>query len=188
MGNRGLLFLFTEGVMKLLICAFPGTGKSTISKNAEKYGLKKANIRFDEREGVVYDILREPENTPVVFDSDGSLFDKLNFPDNYIKHIQEVLEWEDGAIVLGSSHDEVRERLREAEVPYTLVFPKRELKGEYLERYRKKGRAPEFISMMETRWNDFIDSCEEDPTPNKIVLGEDEFIGENYLIKTLIKN
>jgi len=46
--------------MQLVTCAFPGCGKSTISKNAEQYGLRKAEVSYDPVEGVLIDLPAGP--------------------------------------------------------------------------------------------------------------------------------
>lgn len=163
--------------MQLVTCAFPGCGKSTISKNAEQYGLRKAEVSYDPVEGVLIDLPAGP-GVPV-FDSDSSIFPKDNFPANYISHIQGLLRDFPKCVIMVSSHDNVREALREAGIAYTLVYPQRELKGDFLERYEGRGSPEAFVSMMDAKWNDFIDSCEADTTPSKHVLSE----GENLVDK-----
>ena len=160
--------------MQLVISAFPGCGKSTVCKNAESLGLRKGHVRYDEREGVVIDLLSGP-GVPV-FDSDSSIFPKDNFPENYIAHIKEVLEKFPEVVVMVSSHENVRKALAEENIPFTLVYPELELKGEYLERYEKRGSPENFVNMMDHTWNKFLDSSESDPTPNHVVLGEGEFL------------
>lgn len=160
--------------MQLVICAFPGTGKSTISNDAEKYGLIRAHVHYDDRDGVSIDLLKSDK--PAVFDSDSSIFPKENFPQNYIEHIKYILSWKEDCVVMVSSHDNVREALREAGIDYILVYPQRELKGDYLERYVSRGSPEAFVTMMDNKWNDFIDSCEADPSTSKRVLSEGEFL------------
>ncbi|EBY9763980.1 hypothetical protein D5W64_12775 [Salmonella enterica subsp. enterica serovar Saintpaul] len=75
-----------------------------------------------------------------------------------------------------SSHDNVRAALHEENIPFTLVYPERELKGEYLERYEGRGSPEAFINMMEHKWNDFIDSAISDVSENRIVLGEGKYL------------
>lgn len=155
------------------VSAFPGTGKSTIHKGGYDYGLYPMTA-----EGyAIYRMVR-PVGMPAVFDSDSSTYDKQNFPGNYIGWMKQTLQNNvlDGFLALVSSHDNVREAMRNAGISYTLVYPDRSLKSEYIDRYTKRGNAPAFIQMMQDKWDDFIDSCENDPTPNKIVLKSGQYL------------
>jgi hypothetical protein len=93
-----------------------------------------------------------------VLDSDSSLFDKSQFPKNYLDHIEE--KHKEGYLLFVSSHEDVRKGLEERGLDYILIHPKRELKDEYLERYRSRGSSVQFLELMENKWDDFIDSCE----------------------------
>lgn len=166
--------------MKLVASAFPAVGKSTIFKEAAERGLKPGHVHFNDFTKEYEVTVPSGDGIPV-FDSDSSKFDKEFFPGNYVKHIKSVLEQFDDVIILVSSHKDVREMLRSQGIDYVLAYPQRELKEEYIRRYKARGNAEGFIGMMENSWNDFIDSCEEDPTDTKIVLGEGEFLGQDYL-------
>lgn len=166
--------------MKLVASAFPAVGKSTIFKEAAERGLKPGHVHFNDFTKE-YEVTVPAGDGIPVFDSDSSKFDKEFFPGNYVKHIKSVLEQFDDVIILVSSHKDVREMLRSQGIDYVLAYPQRELKEEYIRRYKARGNAEGFIGMMENSWNDFIDSCEEDPTDTKIVLGEGEFLGQDYL-------
>ncbi|QBZ70678.1 hypothetical protein pETSU_097 [Edwardsiella phage pEt-SU] len=161
--------------MQLVVSATPGTGKSTITKNAEKYGLNHCHVHYDNH-------TREYEltvpNSPLVpvFDSDSSTFDKSEFPGNYIKHIKEVLAKFPDVVIFVSSHDNVREAMAEAGINYVLAYPERELKGDYLERYKERGSPEKFIALMDEKWNDFIDSVQADKAERHLVLSEGEFL------------
>lgn len=162
--------------MQLVVSATPGTGKSTITKNAEQYGLNHCHVHYN-------DHTREYEltvpNSPLVpvFDSDSSTFDKSEFPGNYIKHIKEVLSKFPDVVIFVSSHDNVREAMAEAGIKYVLAYPERELKGDYLERYKERGSPEKFITLMDEKWNDFIDSVQADKNAERhLVLSEGEFL------------
>lgn len=161
--------------MQLVLSAFPGCGKSEIFKRATELGLKPCFVEFDETTNMYNLAVAKTFGIPV-FDSDSSKFDKAAFPGNYISHIQNVLNTFDDVVILVSSHDNVREAMREAGIEYHLVYPQLELKGEYIERYKGRGSPDAFVNMMDEKWVDFIESCENDPTPHKHALGEGEFL------------
>lgn len=160
--------------MQLVLSVFPGGGKSSIFKEAEQLGLKKAHVSWDERNGVEIMVPRGP-GVPV-FDSDSSIFPKDGFPGNYIAHIQNVLSTYPNVVIMVSSHDNVRAALHEEGIPFTLVYPERELKGEYLERYEGRGSPEAFVNMMDNKWNDFIDSANSDVNQDRIILGEGKYL------------
>ena len=106
-----------------IISGFPGVGKSNF--------FKKSDLK--------------------VLDSDDSLFDKRDFPDNYINHIKNFIGKVD--YILISSHDVVRRALEEHNIEYVLVYPSIELKEEYLERYKNRGNEDSFIAFISIRVN-----------------------------------
>lgn len=162
--------------MQLVICAFPACGKSTITKNAEQYGLKQCFVHYDEHEREYERTVPAGPGTPV-YDSDSSVFDKAEFPGNYIKHIKDVLENHPDVVLFISSHEDVRKALHEAGIKYELAYPERELKGEYIERYKERGSPEAFVDMMNEKWNLFIDTCTDDTCADKhIVLSEGEYL------------
>ena len=172
MPSSFILSYISELNMQLVFSVFPGGGKSTICNRAEQYGMKHVGVSA---EGFVEPV-PVPAGTVPVFDSDSSLFDKEYFPGNYVEHIKEVLSNYPNVVIMVSSHDNVRKAMAEAGIPYTLVYPQRELKGEYLERYEGRGSPEAFVNMMDNKWNDFIDSSESDPTQDRIVLSEGEYL------------
>lgn len=156
------------------VSAFPGTGKSSIYGNAPKNGLyplrKEGNAVF-----------RMPMGKLIpVYDSDSSTFDKSEFPRNYIQHMKDIIHrhCDIGFVALVSSHKEVRLAMQAAGIPYTLVYPDRSLKDEYIARYKKRGSPDAFIELMENKWDDFIDSCESDGSIEKIILSEGQYLSD----------
>lgn len=122
-----------------IISAFPGVGKSTFAKD---------NSQF------------------IVLDSDSTAFSKLadgsqnpEFPNNYISHIKSNLGIAD--YILVSTHKEVRNLLVENELSFTLICPFKNLKMEYLSRYKQRGSPLGFIDLMNNKWDEFLDDCYE---------------------------
>lgn len=154
------------------ISAFPGCGKTTVHRDGYKYGLYPMTVDGYSK----YRMIR-PVGTPAVFDSDSSTFDKSEFPGNYISWMTKTLQNNilDGFVALVSSHDTVRVAMQEAGLAYTLVYPDRSLKDEYIQRYITRESPPAFIDMMRKKWDEFIDSCENDPA-DKIVLQSGQYL------------
>ncbi|CAL1778151.1 hypothetical protein ABNavy71_042 [Acinetobacter phage AB-Navy71] len=157
------------------ISAFPGTGKSSIYGNAPKNGL------WPLRTSGTFVFRGIPsKDMAFVYDSDSSLFDKAEFPANYIRHMKEIIQRHAGEnyLVLSSSHAEVRSEMQKIGIPYTLVYPDRSLKDEYIARYKRRGSPEAFIKLMSEKWDDFIDSCEFDTKCDKIVLQQGEYLAD----------
>ena len=89
-----------------------------------------------------------------VLDSDSSKFDKQYFPANYID----------------------RDALVDNDIRFLLVYPGRELKEEYIERYKNMGNPPEFISLVEKNWDAWIDELDNQMGCAKIKLKSKEYL------------
>lgn len=134
-----------------VICGFPGVGKSTLF-NELKDSKKK------------------------VLDSDSSTFDKSEFPENYIKHIKDKTS--KGYTILASSHDVVRDALIKEKIPFTLVYPDKSLKDEYLKRYKERGSPKEFQNLLDKKWDEWIGQCDalDNTLVTKVKLKSGEFV------------
>jgi hypothetical protein len=49
-------------------------------------------------------------------------------------------------------------------IKYDLVFPDRSIKDEFIQRYIDRGNSDFFVKLLTEKWDDFIDSCENDRT------------------------
>lgn len=146
----------------VVISAFPGCGKTT-----------------------TYEALKRDPHIEV-WDSDSSRFPKDNFPANYIEHIK--LGIEQGVdVIFVSSHEIVREALREADIKFALVYPNIGLKTEYIKRYTERGNNEAFILLLDKFWDEWIIAMDKSPSNLKLVLGNDEYIDRTNL-KWLIEN
>ena len=120
----------------IIISAFPGVGKSYL---------------FDNKPTTIGEIL----------DSDSSTFDKKDFPNNYLDHIESNIGKVD--IILVSSHEDVRNGLIERNIPFELVYPHPDLYSQYMTRYKERGSSESFISLLSSMWDTWImqlDSCQ----------------------------
>lgn len=112
-------------------------------------------------------------------DSDSSHFPKDNFPDNYIKHIKGLIS-KGTDIIFVSTHKEVREALVKEGIDFYLVYPKRELKQEYLNRYRERGSSEAFIKLMDDNWDVFLSQLENQKNCTHVVLDSNEFMYSKF--------
>jgi gluconate kinase len=126
------------------------------------------------------------EQDLIILDSDSSNFSWLSngernpdFPNNYITHIKENLS--KATVILVSSHKIVRDTLREHNIEYTIVYPNKELKNEYIERYKNRGNSEGFIQMITDNWEKFIDEIENDDYPAKIRLESGQYLKDVFV-------
>lgn len=141
--------LAADGGYNNVFSGFPGVGKSTVFKNAD--GL-------------------------VVADSDSSTFDKAEFPDNYLMHIQQTRPNVD--VLLVSSHNVVRDELEERGIPFHLVYPTVDQKDEYMARYKQRGSPQPFLDLMDQNWEKFIGECAQQVGCTHVVLKPGQFLGD----------
>ena len=73
-----------------------------------------------------------------------------------------------------SSHQETRDILNELGLKYYVVYPDKNLKEEYLKRYKERKSPDEFIELMDRNFETFIDSIENNsPNGVKVKLTKD---------------
>lgn len=131
-----------------LISAFPGTGKTYFFNNTNK----------------------------IVLDSDSSKFDKKEFPQNYINYIKSNINKAD--IILISSHKEVRDALVVNNLYFTLVYPDKKLKEDYVLRYVNRKSPEAFISLIKNNWNLWIDELKDQKNCNHVILKSNQYISD----------
>ena len=131
----------------LVVSAFPGCGKSHLFRNK---GEKK------------------------ILDSDSSTFDKSQFPQNYIEHIKSNIGEVD--IILVSSHKEVRDALVNESINFTLVYPRKDMKDEYIQRYIDRGNDGKFVELLKQNWNNWTDELENQEGCEKIELESGQYL------------
>lgn len=126
----------------LVVSAFPGCGKTHLFNNTDKK----------------------------ILDSDSSKFDKSKFPQNYIDHIKSNIGKCD--IILVSSHKDVRDALVKNGIKFTLVYPKKELKNDYINRYIQRGSPEAFIKLLQNNWYNWIKEMDDQVGCTRIKLNK----------------
>jgi hypothetical protein len=150
----------------IVLSAFPGTGKSYFCNT---------------------DVAYMPQNFAI--DSDSSKFSWVvtngikernpEFPSNYIKHIKEGIGKH--KFIFVSSHKEVRDALVKEDIDFTLVYPDRLLKEEYIDRYKKRGNDDNFITLVEKNWDMWLDELEKQGGCKHLVLGSEKYLSNTNL-------
>ncbi len=149
--------------MGIFVFAFTATGKSTVAK---KY---KNVIDMESTYYKYTDCSVEDESLK-------STSRNLNedWPKNYFRALKEVQDKYDYILIA----DEIcNDFLINQKYEYWYVYPKRELKEEYLNRCKKRGNNEEFIYWYSKLWNEWIDKCEADKKASiKIELKSNEYL------------
>lgn len=81
-----------------------------------------------------------------------------NFPQNYIQHIKENIGKVD--IIFVSSHGVVRKALFDNDIGAIIVYPNKNLKDEWIRRFKERGNDEGFIKFISDNWDNFIDDIE----------------------------
>jgi hypothetical protein len=136
-----------------VISGFPGIGKSVLTKQSNLTVLDSDSSQFSWIEKGV----RNPD-----------------FPNNYMNHIKENIGKAD--YILVSSHDNVRQALKDNQIDYTIVYPSVDLKDEYMDRYAGRGNDEKFINFIGTNWDKFLSDIQEDSYPKHVCLSKGQFL------------
>ncbi|KAL1852489.1 hypothetical protein Daus18300_012170 [Diaporthe australafricana] len=140
----------------IVICGFAAIGKSTFQAAHEK-----------EYKGIA------------VEDLDSGGFTKgPEWPSNYLKAIK--LRLSEKCILMISTHQTIYSRLIESGVILVMVYPKKELKAEWLERIRQRegrlGAISSICGIVDERWDDWIAGCHQQTGCLKFEMSEGGYI------------
>lgn len=113
-----------------------------------------------------------------VLDIDSSNFDKKYFPENYFEYIKGKIGKVD--IILITCHLEIIKKLRDEGIEFTLVYPKKELKAEYIERYKKRNDKKKFIDSLSENWDRLISNLEKQKVHKRIILKSAEYLEDIF--------
>ena len=152
--------------MGVIVAAFAGTGKTFLSR---QYPDKILDL-----ECMPYKYNVEPGT--VFSEADKASFWDIadDWPHNYFERIKEVSN--DHDIILIPPDTRVLELLRLDGIPYILVYPDRQCKDEYKERFISRGNQEEFIYVFIDGWDRFMDTYETIECAERLVLDCGEFL------------
>lgn len=141
-----------------VILAFAGSGKSTL---AHQLHGKRTVIDLDS----------------------GKYSKEEDFPYNYLAKLKSIIEQNQDAVVLMSTHKDVVKMLRDRSIPHLYVYPECDWET-WSVRYTDRNDPPSFINMMESRWKEFQKDFEmtpNDSTTIKIGLKGNEYLHAGML-------
>lgn len=169
----------------IIVMGFPGTGKSVACD-----GIREIYV-----EGIGYCILMDFESSNFGWytDGDGNRRRMSIWPHVYIEFIKETIKVfgrpNKTIVAFTSSHVNVRDELIRQNLEFRIVYPSKERKDEFIERYKQRGNDVEFIKNLDEwfeLWIDSIESLEYDKC-KKIRFDEPmQYIGTS--LETILKD
>jgi hypothetical protein len=78
--------------------------------------------------------------------------------------------------ILVSSHKDVRDALVKKGIPYVLVYPNRDIKDEYIKRYKDRGNNDAFVDLLDKNWDNWMDEMDNQEGCSKVKLGSGQYL------------
>lgn len=148
----------------IIICGFPGIGKTTLSE-----------------------MIRNKFKNLSVIDSEELHSDKLTFPKSYVENIKNSLNKIN--VILSSANPIVIEELINQNIWFTLFYPSLKRKNEMIELYKLRADNEKMIKYMSQNYENIIHRYNNINSCNKIILENNgDFISNNEDILNLLKN
>lgn len=149
----------------MIVSAFAGVGKTTL---AQKYGkdvidLESGDFRWLNNDGTEQSKGSQRVQNP-------------RFPINYLEAIKAANQ--KYKVVLISQHEVIRKCLDAVKLDYILAYPDMSMKEEFIERYRKRGNNENFIRLISTEWEKWIQALDSVQTHSKIVLQKGQYLSD----------
>jgi hypothetical protein len=164
------------GCTTQFVSGFPGVGKTTYCKEANEGSWGPLGLCIDS-DSSHYSWLPELVDGKRVRDPD--------FPNNYMSHIFDTIG--DVETVLISSHEIVRKAMTLNDLPFFLVYPDRDSKKEYIERYVARKSPEGFITLLDKEWDNWITDCENQTGCSHYILRESQYLSDvMHIIKGLV--
>lgn len=130
----------------LIICGFPGVGKSTAAQKMYRDVIDVESSGFRWK--------RDEDGFPTRNENE-------NWVSDYVDYIEDLASKYGYSYVFVSTHKKVREELENRRIPYIVVVPNKELRDDYLLRYLRRGDKLSFIETVYHNWCVWLDEIEE---------------------------
>ncbi len=152
-------------MMTKVISAFPGTGKSYF---VSSIGQETKVVDLDSG------------GYTLGYTKDGKVRNQ-DFPKNYLAAIKKHIGKTDMLFV--GCQPEVIAALRDAAIPFTLIYPERCLRTEYVGRFQRRHNQQSFIDLLSRNWDIFLDYLERQKECEHVVLGSERYISDAVSFK-----
>lgn len=146
-----------------IISAFPACGKTYAFKKLNEKGYKVINQDINQ---FIWCHDYNPANSDKI-----ETYRNPEFPENYIKYIKENIGKVDYIFV--SSYKEIRDALIDNGIHFTLVYPDRKMKAEWVGRCFLRGNGEEFCQLIADNWDKWIDELDKVENCVRYILGKE---------------
>lgn len=153
----------------MIVSAFAGVGKTTLAKKYEKevIDLESGNFKWIDNKGTESAKGTTRQQNP-------------KYPINYLEAIKKANS--QYKIVLISQHEVIRKCLDAVKLEYMLVYPDKSMKEEFITRYKERGNNENFINLISSKWDSWINDLDNIQNHNKIVLQSGQYLSD-YVVE-----
>lgn len=167
--------------MPRIIAAHAGTGKTILAINYPDNFVDFVCMPYK------YYL---PDEEPVEREAskaDWSLDMREDWPENYVRAIAQELTQHDKFLLIPPAMN-VLSSLAKMGIKYFLVYPRRDAKDEYHERYINRGNNEEFMCIFVDGWDRFINSFETDVHGVHIILEHGKYLSDalSYVTERIV--
>lgn len=149
----------------MIVSAFAGVGKTTLAKKykGDVIDLESGDFKWLNNDGTEASKGSRRGQNP-------------NYPVNYLEAIKKANS--QYKVVLISQHEIIRKCLDAVKLDYIIVYPNKNIKEEFIQRYKDRGNNEKFIQLISQEWNNWIDALDKDTTHKKIVLNAGQYLSD----------
>lgn len=149
----------------MIVSAFAGVGKTTLARkyNKDVIDLESGNFKWLENDGTEASKGSRRMQNP-------------KYPINYLEAIKKSNS--KYKVVLISQHEAIRKCLDAIKLDYILVYPDKNMKEEFIDRYRQRGNSENFINLISKEWDNWIDALDCIQNHQKIVLQKGQYLSD----------
>lgn len=152
--------MFENTDRKIVVCGFPGVGKTTAADNKVMIDLESSDYHW----------IMTPKGK----------VQHPEWPMNYVNLISMLVNEVDGLddykdlkYIFTSTHKEVIKGLMDRKIPFVIIAPKNKLR--YIRRYQDRGSSEQFIKSIRDNWDTYMKDISSYGAP---VIYTDVFIGD----------
>lgn len=136
--------------MRKVVCAFGGTGKSTLVKNDDRF----VDMENSDYQWIYFEDIEDPE-----LRKGSERVVNPEFPKNYIDAVRKAVDR--GKYVLCGTKPEVLKALKSANIEFLLLVPDKRDKELYRQRFINRGNKPDWYEDYLAKWDSQVCGYEE---------------------------
>lgn len=166
-----------------IIAGFAGTGKTTFcGKNKNAIDFECMPFKYENFINVSKKFSGESMK------AHDDLMLREEWQEMYYKALLDTYETYPDEVIVIPTVGHILARLEMEQIPYTLVYPVREAKEEYRNRYIRRGDSENFLSIFIDGWDYWMRSVRSHENPNYIELQPSEYLSDVIQISEYDEN